>query len=131
MSREELFARQICHVLDRGTEQLDHGIAERLRAARERALQRPSIALTCPAAIVNADGTALLGDNEGWHPLRSLLLILAIVLGMAASYYWNGFQQVDQNETVDSALLAGDLPPKAYLDPGFQAWLSHYAQSAR
>lgn len=130
MSREEQFARQVCRVLDRGTEELDHGIAERLRAARERALQNQHVAALSPA-IVGAGGTALLSGADAKHPLRTPLLILAIVLGMAVSYYWNGFDQVDQNETIDSALLADDLPPKAYLDPGFQAWLSHYAQSAR
>lgn len=129
MSREEQFARQICHVLDRGTEELDHGIAERLRATRERALQHQHVLAAGPA-IVGVGGTALLGGGEEKHPLRTLLLILAIILGMAISYYWNSFEQVDQNETIDSALLADDLPPKAYLDPGFQAWLSHYAQSA-
>lgn len=130
MSREEQFARQVCRVLDRGTEELDHGIAERLRAARERALQNQHVAALSPA-IVGAGGTALLSGADAKHPLRTPLLILAILLGMAVSYYWNGFDQVDQNETIDSALLADDLPPKAYLDPGFQAWLSHYAQSAR
>lgn len=131
MSREEQLARQICHVLDRGTEKLDHGIAERLRAARERALQRQRVAKLSPApAIVGAGGTALLGGDEEKHPLRTLVLILAIALGMAMSFYWNSFEQVDRNETIDSAILADDLPPNAYLDPGFQAWLSHYAQSA-
>jgi hypothetical protein len=128
--REEQFARQICRVLDRGTKELDHGITERLRATRERAMQHQHGAALSPA-IVGAGGTALLGGDNEKHPLRTLLLILAIIIGMAVSYYWNSFEQVDQNETIDSALLADDLPPKAYLDPGFQAWLSHYAQSAR
>lgn len=130
MSREEQFARQICRVLDRGTEELDHGIAERLRAARERALQHQHVA-ALGTAIVGAGGTALLSGDDARHPLRTAFAILALLLGVSLSYYWNGFDQVDQNETIDSALLADDLPPKAYLDPGFQAWLSHYAQSAR
>lgn len=122
MSREEQFARQICHVLDRGTEKLDHGIAERLRAARERALQRQHAFVPSPA-IVGAGGTALLGGDDEKHPLRTALAILALLLGVVFSYYWNGLSQADENEAIDSALLADNLPPTAYLDKGFQAWL--------
>jgi hypothetical protein len=122
MSREEQFARQICRVLDRGTAELDHGITERLRAARERALQRQPVAILSPA-IVGAGGTALLGTDDERHPLRTMLAILALLLGVSLSYYWNGFNQASENEVIDSALLADDLPPNAYLDRGFQAWL--------
>lgn len=128
MSREEQFARQICRMLDRGTQALDHDVVERLRAARERALEHQHVVAFSPA-IVGAGGTALLNGDTEKHPLRTLLLILAIMLGMAISFYWNGFEQADRNETIDSALLADDLPPKAYLDPGFQAWLEEDASS--
>jgi len=129
MSREEQFARQICHVLDRGTEKLDHGIAERLRAARERALQRQH-AFVPSLAIVGAGETALLGGDDEKHPLRTALAILALLLGVAISYYWNGLSQADENEAIDSALLADNLPPTAYLDKGFQAWLEKQAAPA-
>lgn len=121
MSREEQFARQICHVLDRSTEKLDRDIAERLRAAREQALHHHVAALA--PAIVSAGGTAVLGSDNERHPLRTSLAILALLLGVALSYYWNGFNQANENEAIDSALLADDLPPTAYLDKGFQAWL--------
>lgn len=121
-NREEQFARRICRVLDRGTAELDHGITERLRATRERALQHQHAAAVS-TAIVGAGGTALLGGDDEKHPLRTALAILALLLGVGLSYYWNGFTQADENEAIDSALLADDLPPNAYLDKGFQAWL--------
>jgi hypothetical protein len=122
MSREEQFARQVCRVLERSTENLDHAIAERLRAARERALQRQHVAALSPA-IVGAGGAALLNGDEAKHPLRTALAMLALLLGVSLTYYWNGFSQARENEAIDSALLADDLPPNAYLDKGFQAWL--------
>ena len=122
MSREEQFARQICHVLNRGTDSLDRTIAERLRAAREQALHHQHVAVLAPA-IVSSGGTALLGNDDEKHPLRTLLAILALLLGVAFSYYWNGFSKANENEAIDSALLADELPPTAYLDKGFQAWL--------
>lgn len=130
MSREEQFARQICHVLELSTENLDHAIAERLRAARERALQHQLVTLASPA-IVGTGGTALLGSDEAKHPLRTALAILALLLGVSLSYYWNGFSQANENEAIDSALLADDLPPNAYLDKGFQAWLEKDSPSGQ
>jgi len=130
MNREEQFARQLCRVLDRGTEQFDQGIAERLRAAREQALQRQRVTAIIPVpVIVGAGGTALQGP-EARHPLQTLLAIVAVLLGVALSYYWNGFTQADENEAIDSALLADDLPPNAYLDKGFQAWLEAESPAA-
>lgn len=129
MNHEELFARQICHVLDRGTTELDRPIAERLRAARERALQHQRVFIAAPA-VVGAGGTALLGSGEEKHPLRTALAMLALVLGVTLSYYWNGFTQANENEAIDSALLADDLPPTAYLDKGFQAWIEKQVSPA-
>jgi hypothetical protein len=123
MSRnEDLFARQLCRALDQGTHSLDRSVTERLRAARERALQRQFVAVAA-TAIVGAGGTALLSGNDEKHPLRTALAILALLIGVGFSYYWNGFTQAKEQEVIDSAMLADDLPPNAYLDKGFQAWL--------
>jgi hypothetical protein len=129
MSSEEQFARHICRVLDQGVRDIDPGIAERLRAARERALVRQPIAVES-ISMVGAGGTvARLGGDEERHPLRTLFAILALLLGVCVAYYWNGFDQAIENEEIDSALLADDLPPNAYLDRGFQAWLEKHSHA--
>jgi hypothetical protein len=132
MNPEQQFARQVCRLLDQGTDRLDPLVQERLRAAREQALACLPVGAAAPS-IVGAGGTARLGSHEDGHrhPWRALLVILMLILGMVIAWHWNSFAQADINEEIDSALLADELPPKAYLDPGFQAWLSHYAQSAR
>ena len=123
MNTEQRFAQQICKVLDQGTSALDESLAERLRAARERALAHQHVLVT-ESKIVGAGGTALLhGHEDDRHPLRMLFAILALLIGFSLAYYWNGFSQADENEAIDSALLADDLPPNAYLDRGFQAWI--------
>lgn len=131
MDNEERFARLLCRALDRGTTGLDSALAERLRAARERALACQPVAASA-GLVIDAGGVAHLGhpDDESSHPWRSLLLVLVMLLGMGLAYYWNSSQQAEANEEIDSALLADDLSPKALLDPGFQAWLSHYVQDS-
>jgi hypothetical protein len=123
MNPEQQFARQICRVLDLGTRSLDREIVENLRAGRERAIYR-RLALSHDLAIVGAGEAAVqFGSGNSGRSLGTLLSILALILGVSLSYYWNGFAQASINVEVDSALLAGDLPPSAYLDRGFQAWL--------
>lgn len=131
MRPEEQFARQLCQALDRGTRDLDPTVVERLRASRARALERLPVAQAEPQ-ILGTGRTAVLGhggDGDS-HPWRTLVAILMMVIGMGVAYYWNNFDAADANEEIDSALLADDLPPKAYLDPGFQAWLSHYVRDS-
>ena len=130
MSREEQFAHQICRVLDRGTQALDPGIVERLRALRERTLQRQRYFVTAPS-MVGAGGAVLLSGDDEKHPLRTLLAMLALLLGVSMAYYWNGFSQASENEAIDSALLSDELPPNAYLDKGFQAWLEKDSPAGR
>ncbi|MDI6747399.1 MAG: DUF3619 family protein [Rhodocyclaceae bacterium] len=125
MNSEQQFARQICRVLDLGTRSIEPVVAERLRAARERALQRQLFPVQAVEIIGTGGGAVLQGGWFGGHgrAVRSLLSILALILGVSLAYYWNAFAQASVNEEIDSALLAGDLPPSAYIDRGFQAWL--------
>lgn len=125
---EDLFARQICQGLDRATRELDSGVAERLRAARERALSRQAVTAEA-TAIVGAGGTAALHPGGG-HSLRTALSILALLLGVLFAYTWNALDEADANEEIDSALLTDELPPNAYLDKGFHAWLEKTARAS-
>lgn len=129
MSQEELFARQICRVLDRGTQTLDPVIVERLRAIRERALQHQRVRVYEPA-LAGAGGPTLPEREGERHLLPTWLAMLALVLGVVTAYVWNGFDKATEYEVIDSALLADDLPPNAYLDKGFQAWLEKDASAS-
>ena len=131
MNPEELFARQLCHVLDHGAAELDPTVAERLRAMREHAIQRQP--LTSVAAIGVGHHHAALSWDDGTqhHPFRTMLSIIALLLGVILVYYWNDFDQATVNEEIDSELLADDLPPNAYLDKGFHAWLEKSALASQ
>ena len=48
---------------------------------------------------------------------------MALLLGMWISFYWHSQQYVSEVETIDSALLADDLPFEAFLDKDFLEWL--------
>jgi hypothetical protein len=61
---------------------------------------------------------------------RSLLAVIALTIGATGTYYWNAFEQAREYEEIDSALLVDDLPPSAYLDRGFHAWLERASDSS-
>ena len=117
---EHQFGNKVRQVLNQGL-RLDTGVAERLRAARERALerQRPEPA----RAVVWADN--VLGRFDGWRglSLRVLLPMAMLLAGLAGIYTWQQNQRTAEVEEIDARLLTDDLPIDAYLDRGFQNWL--------
>jgi len=120
------FAYKIRHILDHGTRGLDRNACDRLLAARKQALllQKPSVTALSLAGVSQIIGDVVLPQ------VRTLAALLALACGVVGTYYWNSFQQASENEVIDSALLADELPINAYLDRGFRTWLDHSAQSS-
>jgi hypothetical protein len=117
---ETQFGNKIRHLLNQGLS-LDKGVADRLRAARGRALSRQR---SEPApALAWADN--VLGSLGGWSglSLRVLAPFVALVIGVAAIYTWQQNQRLAEVEEIDAQLLADDLPIDAFLDRNFQNWL--------
>jgi hypothetical protein len=111
---------KIQHLLNQSIE-LPHGMAERLAAARDRALaaQRPEPA----PALQWADN--VLGSLGGWGGVsfRVVLPGVLLVAGVLGIYAWQQNETQIEIEEIDAKLLTDDLPLDAYLDRGFQDWL--------
>ena len=121
---EHQFGNKVRLILNQGL-RLDARAAERLKAARERALarQRPEPA----PALAWADN--VLGRFDGWGglSLRVLLPVAMLAVALAGIYTWQQNQRAAEIEEVDARLLTDDLPIDAYLDRGFQNWLKKHA----
>jgi hypothetical protein len=115
------FPYQVRHYLDQGTERMDRDTARRLHGAREKALAHVPVS----SSRLGLAGLGQLSHDWLWPALRSLIALLLVVLGVAATSYWDSVQQAAETEEVDTALLADELPIDAYLDRGFDAWLKH------
>ena len=121
---EQLFASKICQVLDRATH-VDPSIAERLRAARERALEARRLE-RAPALAWADNVLGSFGGQSGlW--LRLVLPAFLVVLSVAGIYTWQQNQRLAEIQEIDAGLLTDDLPIDAYLDRGFEAWLKKRA----
>ena len=127
MNQETEFSYKIRQVLNHGTENLDSVIAKRLHASRQAALGHQRVAVR---GLQLAGIGHLFSDAVHGHG-RAILAAIALLIGASSSYVWQKFEQAAEYEEVDSALLADDLPPAAYLDHGFRAWLERSSHSSQ
>jgi Protein of unknown function (DUF3619) len=131
---QERFARRVAAALtERQVTQPRQDIEERLRVAREQALSRARSAqrstATAPAVVSSGGGTMALGnpgDGSGspwWLRLSSLLPLALLLAGLFLIDRHYTQAQIEAAAEVDAAILADDLPPEAYRDPGFVEFL--------
>ena len=129
-TQDQDFAKKITTYLDHGTANLKAGIAYRLQAARQEALARladPQRAAGLGLAGAHSGGGSgtLGGGRSFWASGRLWIGIALIVAAGFGVQQWQAYQQLNDLEETDSAILSSDLPIDAYLDRGFQNWLKH------
>ena len=125
---EHQFANKIRQALNEGARlegQPGARIAERLRAARERALERRRVPAGGAREPVLAGSYNVMGRFGGFggFSFRLLLPVAMLVAGLVAIYSWQQEQRAADVEEIDAQLLTDDLPIDAYLDRGFETWL--------
>ncbi len=126
---EGQLALRITARLSNGAESLPHDITERLRFGRERALalalQQRRVAAVQVAQPVTMSGRAAVlgGPPSVWLRLASALPLVVLVAGLVLIQHHHDFEQISAAAEIDSALLADELPPAAYGDPGFSEFL--------
>ena len=122
MNEKQLIER-VRAALDEGTRQLDREVLGRLAAARAAAVARQQA----------AEPTLALAGRHGPLAVRSVgprrwVAVAALLLAATFAVYWQSREQPVDMAEVDAALLASDLPLKAYTDPRFPAWLKRAEQ---
>jgi hypothetical protein len=131
MTRKDLdFTKKITTYLDSGTAELKAGTTYRLQLARQEALARlADPQRMAELRLAGAQGNVGSGDAGGGRRfLASGRLWVGIALIIMASFgfqQWQAYQQLNDLEETDAAILSSDLPIDAYLDRGFQNWLKH------
>lgn len=120
MNTEREFAYKTRHYLNQGTDGLDPKIADRLYSARQSALAHHKVA----GGQLSLAGVGHITADVILPYARTLLALVALAIGVVGVSVWNDFEMAAENEVIDSALLADDLPINAFLDRGFRAWLS-------
>lgn len=133
-SLEGRVALRLAAYLDEAITDLPHGVAERLRVGREQAVQRVranrKLALAPSPVLVQLTSALAFGGplGHGWR-IASFLPLMALVAGLVVIHHYHDQEQILLAAELDVAILVDELPPAAYRDPGFTAFLQ--AQDAR
>lgn len=115
-------------------EGLPHDVSERLRFARHQALAKAQMArrLTPSGTTVVGvapTGAAVLGRwVPWWQRAASVLPLVMLLAGLLVIDHWAVREQVVAAADFDAQLLADDLPPAAYSDPGFAEFIRSVPQ---
>ena len=130
---QDEFAKKLTGYLDAGAADLRAGTVYKLQLARARALERlgaESERATAPGMAHALAGAGSMragggGASKGaW--LRFGVGVALLVAAVFGYQQWNLYQQTREIEELDVQILSSDLPIDAYLDRGFQTWLTRY-----
>ncbi|HEY6135421.1 MAG TPA: DUF3619 family protein [Rubrivivax sp.] len=121
---EARFARRVTAALDE--RELGHDIGQRLRVARDQALMRARHARSAVVAtgvVQVSGGSVVMGGPPWWLRLASLAPLILLSAGLMLIDRLNTHEQMVAAADIDAVLLADELPPSAYSDPGFGEFL--------
>jgi hypothetical protein len=127
---EGRFGLRISAALNERSSQFKADNGERLRFAREQALEKAREARiqskTVAAGHSALTGRGMLAFGAGGQWLERLCAVTPAVLLCFGLYFvdqWHDRARAVATVEVDAALLSDTLPPEAYDDPGFSEFL--------
>lgn len=122
----ELAAKKVAALLDQGAREIDSATAAKLLEIRKEALAHFT---DKPAHSWVPEWATTVGGWLGGRPgsglnMRMSVVFLALLASLACVIAWQTFgQQGNEIADIDTALLTDELPPNAFLDKGFDAWV--------
>lgn len=125
-SLQDVYALRLTARLSSGLDGLPHDITERLRASRVQALAHRKALRVQPVLPLALAGMGAGQDSEHigfWGRLASSLPVIVLAAGLVAINVIQAERRALEIAEVDAAILTDDLPPSAYLDPGFAQFL--------
>jgi hypothetical protein len=135
MNTDDLnFAYKVRHALNEHLDDLPASTTDRLAQARKMALARKKAHVEAPLRATRVElaaaGTGgFFGQQFSWLGRMSMVLpALVLVAGMVGIYQYEQQQRIEELAELDAAVLSDELPLSAYLDHGFNAYLTQSEQ---
>jgi hypothetical protein len=123
------FGRASAALLSQGAQNLPASTKDRLYEARKKALaaRKPEKVHIKSAALAgpgNWTGSFKSSSNL-WDTLGWVAPLVVLVFGLIGIAQWQNESRINDIAEVDAALLTDDVPPDAYADSGFMAFLKN------
>jgi len=135
MNTDDLnFAYKVRHALNERLDDLPASTTDRLAQARKLAMARKKAHVAAPLTVRQArfatagDGGVLSQGFGGLGRMGVALPLLLLVGGLTGIYHFEEQQRIADLAEMDAAVLSDELPPTAYLDHGFNAYLAQSEQ---
>jgi hypothetical protein len=133
--KELEFVQGMRRALDESAASLPSATTARLTAARKAALARKKaepVLVRVPSLAAAGVGAGMASLPDALPPRRRSALarfalawpLAALVAGLFAIAYFEDQQRTAELADIDAAMLSDDLPLTAYLDHGFNAYLT-------
>ena len=126
-SQADQFGRNSIALLSEGAQILPAKIKERLYAARMKALsvRKAEKVLVQKPVLAGFTGNWSFGSHGRWESFGWIAPLVVLVFGLMAIAQWQNDSRINDIAEVDAALLSDDVPPDAYADSGFLAFLKN------
>ena len=124
---EENFAYKVRHALNEKLDDMPDDIVQRLEQARLAAVARKK----ATPLYVNVFQRVCAGMNGGFSGTSSWMArlglglpALALAVGLTGIFHYEQQRQIREITDIDIAVLSDELPPSAYADAGFRAYVA-------
>ena len=126
-TQADQFGRASAALLSQSTRSLPVDIKDRLHAARIKALSVRKAEKVLANKAVFAGTTGHFSSNPGglWDTVGWVAPLIVLVFGLIGIAQWQNDSRITDIAEVDAALLTDDVPPDAYADSGFLAFLKN------
>ncbi|MRX07575.1 DUF3619 family protein [Pseudoduganella sp. FT25W] len=131
MNTDDLnFAYKVRHALNERLDELPASTTDRLAQARKMALARKKAHVEVPLAVrvlkteLASAGGGFMSQFNWLGRWGMLVPALALVVGMVGIYQYEQQERIADLAEIDAAVLSDELPLDAYLDHGFNAYLT-------
>jgi hypothetical protein len=126
-AQAELFGRTSAILLRQGAQNLPANIKDRLHAARMKALsvRKPEKVLARKPVFAGSTASWASGSNGLWDTVGWVAPVIVLIFGLIGIAQWQDDSRINDIAEVDAALLSDDVPPDAYADSGFMAFLKN------
>ena len=126
-TQADQFGRASAALLSQSAQSLPDGIKDRLHAARMKALsvRKTEKVLAQKPAFAGIAGKWNTGSNGTWDTVGWIAPLVVLVFGLIGIAQWQSDSRINDIAEVDVALLSDDVPPDAYTDVGFLAFLKN------
>jgi Protein of unknown function (DUF3619) len=130
-SQADQFGLASAALLTHGAQSLPVGIKDRLYASRMKALSvRKTEKVLVPSRVLaGATGNFSSQSSGLWDAMSWVAPLVVLVFGLIGIAQWQDNSRINDIAEVDAALLSDDVPPDAYADSGFMAFLKQGPQA--